>query len=466
MAAGIAAAGSRAAASSRVAAGSRAGAAAPRRKIRFLIVGQGIAGTMLAWALMRRGCARNFLLVDAGLEYSSSLVSTAVLNPVVFKRMTLSWGSDLVVPAWNIYEELETFLRGYEGYGGYEGRNTFRFLHRKNLFHIFNDHAEENRWRAAVHRLHPWLREGHVLKAPLPAGGSAGERGAGGSAGERRAGGGSGERRGGIIYGSGWINAAVLLRSFRTYLSECGQLIEEHLHSEQLDISSGIWRCRQGDVLFDSLILCTGIQYRYTFGYSLPDSTLPFYPMKGDVLTVDLPELGYLSGLTGGKVILQPVFDTGGRVKGRFHAGSSYVRDFSDPAPSEEGRKWILSQLSEQGFGSFERLAAAVRGHRAGIRPASRDRLAYLGSVAADSAAASAPAPAAFGWAPFGRTAFGRNRQAGDGRQEEGRVCVFNGLGTRGFMLAPALAEKCADFLMSSQPLPEELSPDRVKNVV
>ncbi len=429
------AAGSRAAGSR--AAGSRAGAAAPRRKIRFLIVGQGIAGTMLAWSLMRRGCARNFLLVDAGLEYSSSLVSTAVLNPVVFKRMTLSWGSNLVVPAWNIYEELETFLRTY---GGYEGRNSFRFLHRENLFHIFDDPAEENRWMAAVHRLRPWLREGHVLKAPLPAGG------------------GSGERRGGIIYGSGWINADVLLRSFRTYLSECGQLIEEHLHSEQLDISSGIWRCRQGDVLFDSLILCTGIQYRYTFGYSLPDSTLPFYPMKGDVLTVDLPELGYLSGLTGGKVILQPVFDTGSLVKGRFHAGSSYVRDFSDPAPSEEGRKWILSQLSEQGFGTPERLAATVRGHRAGIRPASRDRLAYLGTVAAASAADSAAASAPCGRDPFGRAAF--ERAAG------GRVCVFNGLGTRGFMLAPALAETCADFLIRSQPLPEELSPNRVKNVL
>jgi glycine/D-amino acid oxidase-like deaminating enzyme len=45
------------------------------------------------------------------------------------------------------------------------------------------------------------------------------------------------------------------------------------------------------------------------------------------------------------------------------------------------------------------------------------------------------------------------------------RIFVFNGLGTRGYMLAPALAGMLADHILDGSAIPSELMPDRVAGV-
>ena len=351
---------------------------------------------MLAYSLICRGLIdpEDFLLVDAGLTYSSSLISTGILNPLVFKRMTLSWGSELLPLAWDMYEGLEFFLNE-QGYG-------VEFLHRTNIIHLFTDDTERMRWEEEP-VLRPYLAD--VLPADeLP-----------------------GSHGGGSIRDSGWIDAGILLEFFRKYLRENGQLIEKQFTAEHCteEVSNGLWK--QENITFEKIILCTGIQYRYSFDYRLPDYRLPFYPVKGDLLTLKLPrteELMFTTGqIIGNKVMLQAL--NGGLLR----AGSSYVRDFDDASPSTEGRQWILSELCAMGLGSRAELEQAVTAQKAGIRPASRDRLAYLG-----------PLPL----------------------ENSDRVVVFNGLGTRGFMLAPGLSENLTDWLLDGLPLPEELSPGRM----
>ena len=379
-----------------------------KTQTRFLIVGQGIAGTMLAYSLICRGLMEreDFLLVDAGLDHSSSLISTGVLNPVVFKRMTLSWGSELLPGAWELYEGLELFLN--------EQGPELQFLHKMELLHLFRDEAERRLCDNAGPEL--WAHLGERFSAD-----------------DRLQSVIAGKYGGVLVNDSGWVESQPLLKAFRSYLHANNQLIEAELELEDLSFREGLWQGPQEDISFNKIILCTGIQYRYSFDYRLPDHDLPFYPVKGDILTLHLPGLeGKIASterIIGNKVMLQPLPGQ----RGFFRVGSSYIRDFSNTAPSPEGIRWILSELAAMGLASKAELEQAMRMRQAGIRPASRNRLAYLGPLHASEKTAGL-------------------------YDHEQRVLVFNGLGTRGFMLAPGLSEKLADYLLDSVPLPQELA--------
>jgi len=56
---------------------------------RFVIVGQGLAGTCLAWALKEKGA--DFLLIDREVAAGSSRVAAGLVNPVTGKGINPSW---------------------------------------------------------------------------------------------------------------------------------------------------------------------------------------------------------------------------------------------------------------------------------------------------------------------------------------------------------------------------------------
>ncbi|HRG39643.1 MAG TPA: FAD-binding protein, partial [Bacteroidia bacterium] len=62
----------------------------------YIIVGQGIAGTVLAQTLLKEG--KTVLLIDEGLEHATSAIAAGLYNPVVFKRLVKSWVADDLIP--------------------------------------------------------------------------------------------------------------------------------------------------------------------------------------------------------------------------------------------------------------------------------------------------------------------------------------------------------------------------------
>ncbi len=78
-------------------------------KIDFLIVGQGLAGSLLAWQLMRRNC--KVIIVDNSLE-NASQVAAGLINPVTGMRLVKSSDVDDLLPAAKqCYAELARFFR-------------------------------------------------------------------------------------------------------------------------------------------------------------------------------------------------------------------------------------------------------------------------------------------------------------------------------------------------------------------
>ena len=79
------------------------------KNVEYLIVGQGLAGTLLAFEMLDRGMS--FHLVSSPNKSRASLVAAGMVNPLVFKRLTKSWEADDLVPFMKRrYELLETLL--------------------------------------------------------------------------------------------------------------------------------------------------------------------------------------------------------------------------------------------------------------------------------------------------------------------------------------------------------------------
>jgi glycine/D-amino acid oxidase-like deaminating enzyme len=76
----------------------------------ILIVGQGLAGTWLAWECERAGIS--FVISDAGQrESSASRVAAGIVNPITGQRLVKSWRIDSLLPAARAaYRELEGAL--------------------------------------------------------------------------------------------------------------------------------------------------------------------------------------------------------------------------------------------------------------------------------------------------------------------------------------------------------------------
>lgn len=149
-------------------------------------------------------------------------------------------------------------------------------------------------------------------------------------------------------------------------------------------------------------------------GYKIVDNPwfnyLPLIPTKGEVLTVNMkiPEEESINR----KCFVLPLGN------GLFRVGSTYVWHTQDHTPTAEGRQEILDNL-----GLICKSEAQVVDHVAGIRPATPDRRPFIGTHPSRSS-----------------------------------YHLFNGLGAKGYLLAPYLSRDFVDVLINAKKLDPEVS--------
>ena len=79
-------------------------------KVDFIIVGQGLAGTLLAFELFRKN--KSFVVFDDPDQHKASVVAAGLINPVIFRRMTKTWLVDDAFPKMETtYRQLENLLK-------------------------------------------------------------------------------------------------------------------------------------------------------------------------------------------------------------------------------------------------------------------------------------------------------------------------------------------------------------------
>ena len=102
--------------------------------MRFLIVGQGVAGTTLGFRLLRAGHTVHF--TDAPGQTAASTVAAGIVNPITGRRFVKSWRIDELLPATRaLYTELETFLGG-------------RYYYELPLIRTLYNRGDVNDWQA------------------------------------------------------------------------------------------------------------------------------------------------------------------------------------------------------------------------------------------------------------------------------------------------------------------------------
>ena len=299
------------------------------RSFDYLLVGQGLAGTLLAHFLIRKG--QRVGIIDEARSDAASRVAAGIINPITGRRYVKSWRVDELIPfAEETYRALEAEL----GIHIYHPRHILRAL--------FNQ-GEENDWLA---RSGEAGYQSYILdQADLEAYASCTQP----------------------AYGYGEVRQAAqvdigdLVIAYRKRLLAEGCLLAEQFDHQKLELPAGL--VRYGSWQADRLVFCEG--HRATanpfFNY------LPFGGAKGEVLLVRIPGADFEKILKH-RVFIVPLSN------GLYWVGATYDWNFKDSAPTEKGGQFLRERLEDILTVPFEIVA-----RQAAVRPTVRDRRPFLG---------------------------------------------------------------------------------------
>lgn len=305
----------------------------------FIIVGQGLAGTLLGIELEKRG--RKILVVDDGWKSAASQVAAGVLNPVTGMRIVKTLGADDLVPAAK---------RVYAALAERFGKTFFR----ETPFYRFYTSDHERIVKAKREQdpdYEGWLSE------DIPAG--------------TLCGGGLADRLGGFFVNrAGWLDIPSLLDCARKDWRSRGVLLEENFDYAEVEVSrSGVkWRGREavGGVIFSE-----GFRVRENPWFS----HLKWQPAKGEFVEIELPGTEvFQAQILKSSVAAVPL---GGN---RWRVGTNYDREVLDTVPTPEVAERIRRSFCSVFSGTIEPESAKIVAHRAGVRPAVQGTLPKVGA--------------------------------------------------------------------------------------
>lgn len=296
-------------------------------KVDVLLVGQGLAGSVLGYYLLQAGC-RVRIINETKVE-TASQAAAGLYNPITGRKMVKTWQADAIFPLIEpFYQELEKIT------------NT-RFLHPIPIYRPFVSNAERTEWSSQAVRpaYQPYIAEvvqqsrySDFIHDPL----------------------------GGIILQqSGFLNLPVFLESMQQYFREQQVYQEEVFDVTQLRLSqSGV---QYGDFSAHQLIFCDGAEgYRNSFF-----QWLPFRPVKGEMLLIDTGKKSNIVFNRG--VFVMPFGD-------KYKVGATYDHQDLSFSPTPQGRATLQEKLEK-----LLSMPYKVVDHWAGIRPATRDRRPFIG---------------------------------------------------------------------------------------
>ena len=103
-------------------------------KVDFILVGQGLAGTVLAVTLMEK--SKSFVIIDNYSEKASSFAAAGVSHPLSFKRLIPSWNAEKLIPfSKKFYLRSSSIIK------------EICFTDQEML-RIFSSYEEQNNWLA------------------------------------------------------------------------------------------------------------------------------------------------------------------------------------------------------------------------------------------------------------------------------------------------------------------------------
>lgn len=214
----------------------------------------------------------------------------------------------------------------------------------------------------------------------------------------------------GELEGTGRIDVNRLLEDYTQLLLKEGSLVNQSFDYTKLNIDEAF---SYGEFKAKKVICCEG----YGIKKNPYFKELPLTGSKGELLVIKAPDLK-MDFVLKGSVFVMPL-------KGDlFKVGATFNNTDKTITPTIEGKTELLDKLRSVIAVDFE-----VVDHYAGIRPTVKDRRPLLGEHASVK-----------------------------------HLYVFNGLGTRGVMIAPKYAKILIEFIEEGNSLPNEVAITRFDN--
>jgi len=298
-------------------------------KTDFLIIGQGIAGTCLAHALLQQGA--KVIVIDLPTENTSSVIAAGICNPITGKHLSLTWEAEAIFSILApFYQSMETLLEKQFFY-------PMPFYRRFPNIEAQNQHTA----RLANESLATFVQDvpkdtyNDWIDSPL----------------------GGWQTR-----FSGYVQVGELLKTFSAYLSKNNAFRETRFEYNALQVKQN--SIAYHDIEAKKIIFCEGLQARQNPYWA----DLPFAPNKGEWIKIRLQEPHTCPAILKQGVFFLPLG------KGVYQVGATYQQQFTDTEPSEAGKEELLIQLR-----AWLKVPFEVIEQGAGVRPATRSRRPVMG---------------------------------------------------------------------------------------
>lgn len=328
-----------------------------------VVLGQGLAGSTLAWKLHERG--ESVLLVDRGDESSSSQIAAGLLTPITGQRLTR-------YPNWGQY-----FSAAKKFYQFVEKQTGETFFSESPMVRIFAS-SEERELFLKKYRDADDVRTCEVSTLPKVISSSFG---------------------GFEMLTAARLDTKSYLAATQSYFETQGGYRQTTLSlPEDLQIESDRISLPRLNVECNRVIFCQGFEATENPWFR----DVPFDAAKGEILTLKVSDWEESRVVHAGLWVAPEKND-------RVRIGATYEREQLDQCPTDAGRTDLLERWNQVQKIPSE---AEIVEHRAAVRPVIHGRSPRMGVHPKDA-----------------------------------RLGFMNGLGSRGALLSPVLADQMTGLL-------------------
>jgi len=329
-----------------------------KRKYDFLIIGQGLAGSILSLSLISAGYS--VLVIDSPKLSHCSRVAAGIWNPIVFKRLTKSWLADVLVPELNLFYE--------------HWENIFQttLIQQRKIIKPFSEEQEKNLWQKKAidsDNCNTFLDSNVYTNLHLTSNKTIASYSK--------------------VLHAGNLDVLSFLEHTKAYLEMKQSFTETEFDIKNLNVKPDGINYVNYDATY--IIFCDGhlVSKNPYFNW------VPMKPAKGETFIIRCEDLLLKQDILNKGFFIMPLGNN------LFKVGATYEWNELNDDPTEHGKTELVTKIKTMITEPFEIIA-----HEAGIRPSVIDRRPIIGN-----------------------------------HPEHKNLYIFNGMGTKGVMIAPYFAK-------------------------
>lgn len=296
------------------------------KKFDFIIVGQGLAGTLLAHDLIE--LEKSVIIIDTHLKASASRVAAGLINPISMKRCIPAMPSNYLTTAFNRYSDLEDKLNS-------------RFIFKKPLLRLFDALETKDLWieKYENKQMDLYIDEFCAVNTFSFL---------------------KDEFSSAIVKPAGYLDLKEFLAVSREYFKDNNILLEEKFNFSEFNDRNVSYR----NLKADKIIFCDGFRIKENpfFDY------LPIAPTKGELMHIKIPSVEDF-----GKIISKGIYIIpNGNYE--YTVGATYDRVDLTENLTKDGQNFLKEKLDEVLNVEYEIISSV-----AGVRPTVKDREPLIG---------------------------------------------------------------------------------------